>query len=78
MKPEDKRYYVDRIEGDFAVTEYDGEMTDIPLSELPDGVREGSVLILSDEGFIFDKESESDRKNKLFGKQSLLFKNGSE
>lgn len=35
---------VDRIEGQRAVVEFDGEIIEIPLSCLPDGVGEGAAL----------------------------------
>lgn len=36
---------VDRIEGQRAVLEFDGEIIDVPLSALPAGVGEGAVLV---------------------------------
>ncbi|GHU70814.1 hypothetical protein FACS1894184_16790 [Clostridia bacterium] len=43
---------VDRIEGKYAVCEdQDRVMHDIPLSELPEGVREGSRLELVDDKY---------------------------
>lgn len=38
---------VDRIEGERAVLEMDGEVVDVPLSVLPAGVKEGDVLAVS-------------------------------
>lgn len=38
-----KEWIVDRIEGDFAVIEYDGQYVDIPLHLLPE-IKEGSTL----------------------------------
>lgn len=35
---------VDRIEGDVAVLEIGGRTVDVPLSELPAGVKEGDAL----------------------------------
>ena len=37
---------IDRIEGEVAVIEHDGHTFDIPVSVLPDGYREGSLLSL--------------------------------
>jgi len=39
---------VDRIEGEFAVLEVDGQTIDVPLHELPQGIAEGDIL--SDNG----------------------------
>ncbi len=37
---------VDRVEGAFAVVEWDGRMTqDVPLAALPSGITEGDALI---------------------------------
>jgi hypothetical protein len=35
---------VDRIEGDLAIVEVNGETTEVPLSHLPAGCTEGQVL----------------------------------
>lgn len=37
---------VDRIEGQRAIVEFDGEMIEIPVSCLPDGAGEGAILAL--------------------------------
>ena len=78
MKPNGEQIYVDRIEGDYAVVEYGGEMLEIPLTELPDGVREGTVLNFTGNGFEVDEEAEAERKKILFSKQSSLFNRKSE
>jgi hypothetical protein len=38
---------IDRIENDRAIVEIGGEMIEIPRSELPNGAKEGDVLVLS-------------------------------
>jgi hypothetical protein len=38
---------IDRIENDRAIVEIGGEMIEIPCSELPNGSKEGDVLVLS-------------------------------
>ena len=67
-------FIVDRIEGQFAVCESDnGAMTDLLLTELPPGVQEGDVLILSREGYEIDSAETLRRRRRntsLF--QSLL------
>ena len=35
---------VDRIEGNCAVLEIDGQTMDVPLAELPAGIQEGQIL----------------------------------
>lgn len=38
---------LDRIEGDRAIVEIGGEMIEIPCSELPNGSKEGDVLVFA-------------------------------
>lgn len=67
---------IDRIEGGFAVAELeDGSHCDIPLDELPEGIREGSVLVKTERGWELDPNEERRRREKaaeltrrLFGK----------
>ncbi len=68
---------VDRIEGGFAVVESeDGSHRNIPLDELPEGTREGSVLVKTEHGWELDLEEERRRREKaaeltrkIFGKR---------
>lgn len=41
------RIVVDRLEGEIAVLEVDGQLLDWPAAALPAGAREGSVLVLT-------------------------------
>lgn len=65
---------VDRIEEGFAVVYFGDEKRVIPLSELPEGVREGSVLKQSSEGFVLDPEAEAERRKHISQKMRRLFK----
>ena len=48
-------WVIDRIEGSFAVVEIAvGQTVNVPLSALPEGIREGSVLRIT-----VDKEEEA-------------------
>ena len=38
---------VDRIEGDLAVVQFYGETVNIPLGDLPDGTKEGTIITLT-------------------------------
>lgn len=42
-----RRIVVDRIEGDIAVLEVNGQAVHLPVSALPEGAGEGSVLRLT-------------------------------
>ena len=59
-------YIVDRIEGDFALVEQGEHILNIPLVNLPNGVREGSVLRVNDRGsFEIDEGAGKARSRKL-------------
>lgn len=61
---------VDRIEGDIAVCELEnGKMINIPLSELPQGVKEGMAL----NGNEIDLEETEARTSRIREKMNRLF-----
>ena len=65
---------VDRIEGDFAVCELENmSFVNIPLNELPEGIREGNVLLVENNTYAIDIETEKERKKKLFALQNSIF-----
>lgn len=65
---------VDRIENGYAVVLKDGKAHDIPISQLPNGVREGSVLRLKNGEYCLDIAQEKRLKKAAFDKTKLLFK----
>jgi len=68
------QHIIDRIEGDLAVCEReDGAREEIPLCQLPEGAREGSVLVLLDGVWALDPQAEKERRARLFAKQEGLF-----
>ena len=69
------RLCVDRLEGGLAVCETEtGERLTLALDDLPDGVREGSVLEQDETGsFVLDAEAEEKRRRELFDRQEDLF-----
>ena len=67
-------YYVDRIEADEVVCETpDGETLRLPLTALPEGAREGSVLREEEGVFILDDAAAEARRATLFALQESLF-----
>lgn len=65
---------IDRFEGDYAVVELeDGKMKDIKRSLLPDGAKEGDVLIINEKGIKIDKEETHRRKGKINNLMDELF-----
>lgn len=57
------KYSVDRIEGSTAVLTNGGLTMNVPLSSLPDGVREGDILILNKNG-VYETDGEQTRRIK--------------
>lgn len=69
-------YIVDRIENTVAVLE-DEEMnhTEVLLADLPESIKEGSVLVLNSDGsFMLDMAQTEKRKQKMLDLQNKLFK----
>ena len=68
-------YSVSRIEEEIAVLEFpDGEFREVDISLLPDGVKEGNILIKNQNNdFIFDFEEEKRKKDRLLELQNKIF-----
>lgn len=64
---------VDRIEEGTAVVFFGDERRDVPLSELPHGVREGTVLEETEEGLTIDRQAEEQRRRALAERTRRLF-----
>lgn len=66
---------IDRIEGGLAVAQLaDGTMQNIPLSQLPQGVREGSRLISTPDGWQLDQAGTAEAQARVRGKLDKLLK----
>ena len=69
-------YSVDKIVGSIAVLELpDRSLAEFPLRKLPEGLREGDLLIKTKEGFFIDESATKERRRKLFDLQNSLFDN---
>ena len=64
---------VDRIEEGTAVVFFGDERRDVPLSELPRGVREGTVLVETEDGLAIDRQAEEQRRRALTERTRRLF-----
>lgn len=65
---------VDRIENSVAVCEKEDMTTvELPLSVLPNGVREGSVLAFENGVYTIDKSEEERRKERISKLQNSIF-----
>ena len=72
-----KYYTVDRIENDIAVLINDDEnKSDIPVCELPEGLKEGDILRFDeeDETYVIDKERTEQVKASIEERFRKLFK----
>ena len=56
---------VDRIEEEIAVVDDNGRMINIPLSELPVGTKEGSLLVRKENGFALDLAAEKKARREM-------------
>jgi hypothetical protein len=66
---------IDRIEEGIAVAELpDGSVQNIPLSQLPHGVTEGTHLMSTPEGWKIDPEATAQAKARVRGKLDRLLK----
>lgn len=65
---------IDRLEGEFAVCEFNSEVTNIKRIELPQNVKEGDVLIKGSDGkYYVDTAETKKRKEKIEKKFLGLF-----
>ncbi|MBE6827958.1 MAG: DUF3006 domain-containing protein [Ruminococcaceae bacterium] len=65
---------VDRIENNTAVLENGGRFVNTDISLLPDGIKEGDILIRYKNGkYKYDKKRTRARKEELLKKQNSLF-----
>lgn len=64
---------VDRIEDGIAVIYSGSDRLDVPVSDLPEGVHEGSVLKREDGGYSVDEAAESARRSMVAEKARKLF-----
>ena len=68
-------YTVDRIEGDFAVLDDDGDPRDINLKDLPENVKEGDILKFENNAYIIDAERTKQSKKNIEERFRKLFIN---
>ncbi len=71
-----KEYYsVSRIENNIAILEYPDEtFNEVNISLLPVDVKEGNILVKTDENlFIHDFDEEKARKDRLLDLQNKIF-----
>lgn len=69
-------FSIDRFEGDFAICENrnTGEMVNIPKSDLPENVKEGSILKFENGKYILDIENTKMEQQEIKNLVNNLFK----
>lgn len=57
---------IDRFEGEYAVCEKENlDMIDIEIERLPEGVKEGDILIIEDNNIRIDKDETENRRKRI-------------
>lgn len=70
---EDKRYSYDRREGDLAVlVDDEGNQVNVPIADLPQDSREGSVLHLVEGRYAVDEVETDQRRTRALALQDRL------
>ncbi|MDH6371729.1 hypothetical protein M2444_003528 [Paenibacillus sp. PastF-3] len=64
---------IDRIEGEYAVIEFDGKTEDVLRSELPAEVKAGDTLVFGEGKVIIDTEATASRKEEIDSLMDELF-----
>ena len=69
------KFVVDRFEGVYAVCQNTEtkEMCDVPRTEMPEGVREGSVVVRDKGRFLLDEEEAEARSERIRKKMDDLW-----
>lgn len=68
------KYSIDRIEENIAVCEGDdGNVLKLKLDELPENIREGEIIVRTENGYTIDSDETSARRKKMAEMQKKLF-----
>ncbi len=74
MKKQPEFWSVDRVENGIALLENDRrEQKKVPVSQLPEGVKEGDVLAEKGGGFRIDAQEAARRREEIIRLQNELF-----
>lgn len=74
---EEKEYTIDRFENDYVVCENRDtkEMINIPKKDLPEGIKEGSILKLKDGKYSINVDKEKEISERIKDKMNRLWNN---
>lgn len=67
-----KKLVVDQIIDDIAVLEDQGVMINVPISELPNDIHDGSILVLDGNGYHVDVDLENAKREDLAARLERL------
>ena len=68
------KYSVERIEENIAICEDDlGKTIKLSLDELPENIREGDMIVRTENGYTIDSDETSVRRKKMAEMQKKLF-----
>ena len=68
------KYSVERIEENIAICEDDlGKTIKLSLDELPENIREGDIIVRTENGYTIDSDETSVRRKKMAEMQKKLF-----
>ena len=68
------KYSVERIEENIALCEDDlGKTIKLRLDELPENIREGEIIVRTENGYTIDSDETSARRKKMAEMQKKLF-----
>lgn len=68
------KYSVERIEENIALCEDDlGKTVKLRLDELPENIREGEIIVRTENGYTIDSDETSARRKKMAEMQKRLF-----
>ena len=68
------KYSIDRIEENVALCEDDlGKTVKLRIDELPENIREGDIIVRTENGYTIDSDETSVRRKKMAEMQKKLF-----